>query len=260
METKLKVMSFNIRCDTLMTRAGDADYWPERRPLVTQMIQESTPHILGVQELMEHQVLSIERGLKRSYVHVGKPRDKAPGSEQNAIFYDPDFLLLLDKGTFWLSDTPLVSGSITWDNQNTRIVTWAHFYHKETHRSFTVANTHFDHVSEYSRVKSAEMILNHFGGNNETIILGDFNANPDNSKAFEILSPQFNDALSIGEPIGPLYGTWNNYKPPVIDGERLDWILTSKDLAVETVCVNTFNVAGRYPSDHLPVQAVLTLP
>jgi endonuclease/exonuclease/phosphatase family metal-dependent hydrolase len=249
-------MSFNIRCDILNTDIKDNDYWPSRCDIVSQMLREARPHILGVQELMAHQRNAILAGLDNGYMYVGEPRDDSIYSERCAIFYNPAYLHLINSGTFWLSDTPLVKGSITWENKDPRIVTWAQFLHKQTHRYFTVANTHFDHISELSRQLSAKMLLQYFDSS-ETIIMGDFNSPLESSLTYSILTEKFNDTLSIGIPQGPLYGTWNNYGEPVENGERLDWILASKDLQVDKVKVNTFTVNGKYPSDHLPVEAVL---
>lgn len=258
MTTALKTMSFNIRCDTLRTTPDDPDYWPMRQLILTEMLKRNTPHVLGVQELMFHQVYSVLKGLPSRYRYIGKPRDKSPYSEQCAILYDPHVLLPLNYGTFWLSDTPLVSGSITWNNKDARIVTWAHFFHRYTERIFTVANTHFDHISEESRQRSAQMLLQYFNGT-ETIILGDFNNSVLDSPSYEILSNSFNDALSIGNHKQPLYGTFNNYQEPIVNGDRIDWILSSKDLVVDTVNVNPFNIGGKYPSDHLPIEAIFLL-
>lgn len=43
-------------------------------------------------------------------------------------------------------------------------------------------------------------------------------------------------------------------------GARIDWILTSPDVVTKYAAVNAYCDQGRYPSHHLPVQAVITLP
>ncbi|MET8450548.1 hypothetical protein [Streptomyces sp. NPDC005209] len=58
---------------------------------------------------------------------------------------------------------------------------------------------------------------------------------------------------------GPLYGTFHGYKPLGPDGDRIDWILATPGVTAERATVNTFSRDGRFPSDHLPVQASLTL-
>jgi endonuclease/exonuclease/phosphatase family metal-dependent hydrolase len=44
----------------------------------------------------------------------------------------------------------------------------------------------------------------------------------------------------------------------VPNGTRIDWILT-RGATVHTAGVNTFQHNGQYPSDHLPVQVLITL-
>lgn len=257
MSSVLRTMSFNIRCDTFTTTKDDNDYWPTRAPIVTEMLQQNRPHILGVQELMKHQIYSVISGLPDHYQFIGKPRDKSINSEQCAIIYDAKLMHPLAYGTFSLSDTPLIQGSITWGNKDPRIVTWAHFFHKSTEEIITVANTHFDHISEESRQLSAKTLLKYFDNQN-TIIMGDFNTPNETSVAHSILTEKFNDALSIGKHSQPLFSTWNNYKNPV-EGARIDWILASKNLHINEVRTNTFTVNGKYPSDHLPIEAEFVL-
>lgn len=258
MSTALQTMSFNIRCDTFNTTKDDNDYWLNRASIVTKMLQENQPHILGVQELMEHQIDSILSGLSDQYRYIGKPRDNKIHSEQCAIVYDSKIMLPLHFGTFSLSDTPQIQGSITWGNKDPRIVTWARFLHKESGKIFTVANTHFDHMSEESRQLSAKTLLKCFNDNN-TIILGDFNTPNETSMTYSILTKKFNDALSIGKHTQPLYGSWNNYSQPIENASRIDWILASKNITVNEVKTNDFNIGGKYPSDHLPIEALLIL-
>jgi len=59
---------------------------------------------------------------------------------------------------------------------------------------------------------------------------------------------------------GEQYGTWHGYEQPVPGGVRIDWILTSPDVITRYAAVNLHCDQGRYPSDHLPVQAVIALP
>jgi endonuclease/exonuclease/phosphatase family metal-dependent hydrolase len=44
------------------------------------------------------------------------------------------------------------------------------------------------------------------------------------------------------------------------NGDRIDWILTTPGVTTRRAEINTFHLDGQYPSDHLPVQAVLRLP
>ena len=59
---------------------------------------------------------------------------------------------------------------------------------------------------------------------------------------------------------GEHFATWHGYNPPVPGGPRIDWILTSPDVITRYAAINVYCDQGQYPSDHLPVQAVITLP
>ena len=56
-----------------------------------------------------------------------------------------------------------------------------------------------------------------------------------------------------------LYGTFHGYRPLVPDGNRIDWILATPGVRAHHASVNTFSLEGQFPSDHLPVQASLSL-
>ena len=91
---------------------------------------------------------------------------------------------MLDTGNFWLSETPDLSGSRSWDTSCVRMVTWAVFLNEVDNRKFCVFNTHFDHVSEEARQKSAVLVwdrIKHLRQNLPVFLVGDFN-NPQQIK------------------------------------------------------------------------------
>ncbi len=54
-------------------------------------------------------------------------------------------------------------------------------------------------------------------------------------------------------------GTFANYRAPRPDRARIDWIVVTPDVGVERAAINTFRHEDVWPSDHLPVQAVVTV-
>lgn len=286
-DPSLHVMSLNIRCDIGEgdTSPGHPDYWPGREPLVEKFLALNKPDILGVQELMGHQISAVQRGLSFGYESFGRSRDHDINGERCSIFYNSERLQLKSWNQFWLSDTPQVVASKSWGNMIPRVVSWGLFYDRVTGREFTLANTHFDHLftgSEFpmrkgqvdpsfdnSRIKSAELINTTFAGNTPAILMGDFNSHHSGSKGHElypgtkvhdVLTSHFNDTFdSVDNHQNPAYGTFNNYQAPDLDAARIDWILATPDIAVKETITHTFNVNGRYPSDHLPISAKLQL-
>ncbi|MCK7540963.1 MAG: hypothetical protein MZV63_63770 [Marinilabiliales bacterium] len=66
---------------------------------------------------------------------------------------------MLASGTFWLSATPDVPGSVGWGAALTRIATWVRLYDKTVKDTLLYMNTHFDHISDSARVMSSGVLL-----------------------------------------------------------------------------------------------------
>ena len=262
----LSLMSFNIRCDIAATLPGQADYWPERVPAVQAVLAEELPDVLGIQEGLEHQLAVIGEALPEHYRMIGHGREGGNRGEHSCIFYDSHRLRLRTWDQFWLSDTPDVVGSATWGNDVTRIATWGRFEDSCTGRELMVVNTHFDHKSELAQLRSAEAIIDHtvsFEPGLPTVLMGDFNADAGASRAYSTLvgSGVFRDSWEAAtQRLTPEYGTFPNYKDPVIGESRIDWIAVTPGIQVADAAVNTFRLDDSYPSDHAPVQATVRIP
>src|SRR6186713_989688 len=145
---ELNVMTFNIRYNT---KNDSLNAWPYRKDNAASQIKFHNVHILGVQEALYEQVIDLSQSLSQyKYVGVGRDDGIIKG-EYSAIFYDTAKLILLGSSTFWLSLTPDIPGSKSWDAAITRIVTWAKFTDKRRNRTFFVFNTHFDHIGKEAR-------------------------------------------------------------------------------------------------------------
>ncbi len=179
-EPNLVVMTYNIRYGT----ANDGENsWANRKEMACDVLRRHNPDIVGLQEALRFQIDDIRAALPR-YAEIGGGRDdgKTEG-EYSAILYRKDRLDLDDSGTFWLSDTPETPGSITWGNACTRICTWGRFLRKDTRQAFYLFNTHLDHVSQYSRDRSAVLLAQRIRDRKHAdpvLVTGDFNAGEDN--------------------------------------------------------------------------------
>ena len=73
-------------------------------------------------------------------------------------------------------------------------------------------------------------------------------------------SGAFRDSWTAAQQrLTPEYGTFPNYKDPVIGESRIDWIAVTPDIQVAEAAVNTFRLDDRYPSDHAPIQATVRI-
>ncbi|MGW2093712.1 endonuclease/exonuclease/phosphatase family protein [Promicromonospora sukumoe] len=260
----LHAMSFNVRYDRVgQTQPGQPDYWPERAPLTTAFLRLEQPTVLGVQEVLFHQLPAIEAGLGKHYKMVGFGRDGGAGGEYSGIFYDARRLTVKWWDQFWLSDTPDVIGSATWGNTVTRIVTWAELHDEVTGRDFLHINSHFDHQAENARVRSAQVVRDQVAASGLPVVFtADCNAAAEGSASYDVLVTEggLQDTwLTADRQLTPYAGTFPNYGTPNPDGTRIDWILATPGVEVRSAAINTWTRDGRYPSDHTPVQALLRI-
>ena len=254
----LHVMSYNLR---FAAYAGPHS-WPKRRPVLAELLRREQPTVLGTQEGLYPQLTDIERDLPGYYDWLGEGRAGGRRDEFVAIFFDTRRLEPLASGHFWLSDTPDVPGSKSWGNTSIRMATWARFTDKRTGGELVVLNTHLDNASEYARTRGAELIrdrINEFPPGLPIILTGDFNAAAQRSPQYDVLVAGMADTWTAADDRRtPANATWHGFGPLIPDGARIDWILT-RGARVQAVGINTYNRDGRYASDHLPAQALLTL-
>ena len=109
---------------------------------------------------------------------IGEGRDNDGKGEASCIFYRKDRFECLATDTFWLSETPRVPASKSWNTACTRVCTWGLFKDRFTGKTFRYFNTHLDHISSQARVEGMKMILHEMGqiAQGETVFLtGDLN-------------------------------------------------------------------------------------
>lgn len=255
--TSLVVESFNIRYDN---PADAINAWPNRQHLIYAHLKTLQPDVLGLQEVLHHQLSWLNEQLPDySYIGVGRD-DGVIAGEFVPLFYNKNTITKLDGGNFWLSETPDVAGSIGWQAQLPRVASWGHF--EKDGSDFFVFNVHFSHVSDLARQKSAEFLLTHIpaiAGNKPVILLGDFNM-LNNSAAYKALTSSrllpLTDTATVANAED--VGTYNGFTAG--DSSRIDYIFISNGLKSHDYRTYQLGVAGVYISDHFPISTVITLP
>lgn len=254
----LRVMSYNIRYGT--AEDGD-DAWPLRRGRTLAVIREAAPDLLGVQEALRFQLDELGAALP-DFRELGVGRDDGQtAGEYAAILYRSDRLSPDTSGTFWLSDTPAVPGSMSWGNRITRIATWALFRDRATGARFAVFNVHLDHESQPSRERGVALILERmrqFAPDLPVIFTGDFNAGEDNPAVTAVKAAGFTDTFRAHRPDETAVGTFNAFKGDST-GEKIDYILTRGGWTIDDAQIVRTPPGGRDASDHFAVTALLRL-
>lgn len=256
-------MEFNAATYNLRLNTPDdgPNAWPLRKDAVRALISYHQIDLLGTQEGLMDQVEDLAATPGFAYVGVGRDDGKRAG-EHSAIFYRTERFELLANGDYWLSETPSVPGK-GWDAKCcNRIASWAKLRERHSKQVFFVFSVHFDHEGVIARRESAHLMLRkmrEIAGDSAVLCLGDFNATPE-SEPISIMTTGLRDARQVSQtpPYGPV-GTFNDFKLDAPLQDRIDYIFLGPRWQVLRYAVLTDSHDARYPSDHLPVVARLSL-
>lgn len=244
------VMTYNLRLDT---QSDGVNAWPNRKQKVFMLIKKQKPDILGVQEALHNQMTDMKVGLTNyDFVGVGRDDGKTKG-EYSAIFYRKSRFTVVESNTFWLSETPTVPGSKSWDAAITRVATWAKLYDKKMRDTIFVMNTHFDHIGKAAREKSVGIIkskISLLADKYPVILTGDFNIEPTESAYAIATNGDIYNLQDAGK--SSTIGTYCTFAVNV-PCKRIDYIFYSVGWKVMKYSVIATNDGQYYPSDHLPV-------
>jgi endonuclease/exonuclease/phosphatase family metal-dependent hydrolase len=263
----IRLMTFNI----LVDKRKDAPYsWEYRREQIVSLLKYYNPDILCIQEALEHQKTYLSECLS-DYECFGIGRnDGNLEGEQVPIFYRKDTFTLKDKGSFWLSETPNIAGSIGWDAKCPRTVVWNHLEHKGSDHSLIIANTHYDHVGKMANANSSQLIqkeLSKINPNSSAFLCGDFNSSEQTLAYEQILSFDFKDAakaegvICYGLPFTYHRFMMDRYITDLISLQQehdrifraIDHVFYRGGIRVLRYGILADNRLGVYPSDHFPV-------
>lgn len=259
---KLTVMTFNLRTST----ASDGDHaWRYRRDKAAHIIREHAPDLIGTQEGREHMLAELRL---EAYDWVGAGRRGDHEDEHCAIFYKKEKLELIAQGTFWLSETPELAASRSWDSSLPRICTWAQLREKATGAQVMVFNTHLDHRGPIARQKGMELVWSRIQEMRRekpipVILTGDFNSYPVEPAVRMMRGEiairedkfvQMQDVYAVMDNVGP---SANPEFSGIQEGEPIDYIFVTPEVQIVSAEIDRRTINGMFPSDHYPVIARL---
>lgn len=293
-ERPIHVLSVNVRYST----ANDGENrWAVRKNRLLEVLKDENYDFICGQEVLLHplaewnQQVFISENFPTHAVLV-RSRENTPfAGESTPVFYRKDRWRLDENehGTYWLSDTPEVEGSITWEGQSNcpRVVTGGLFHElspsgEPTGRLVYVFATHFDHIGDLARQKSVELVLQRLANRNRkdvpVILAGDFNCGEKSpairylkgetvSLAGETRMPPMTlvDSFRVCHPDETDISTSNGFRAVVVDpgkpypGTKIDYIMYTESsesgLRATGAEIIRKMVDGKFPSDHFPVRA-----
>ncbi len=256
----LKVMAYNIRYPE---KRDGANYWDNRRDVAMEMLRRYSPDLIGTQELFFRQGEDIVTALPE-YVWLGTARYGIHTNEYMGIFFKKARFELLEMGQFWLSETPDVPGSMSWNVSLPRLATWVRLMDKNTGKPLYFIDTHFAHRREddAARAESSMVIakfLEKLPAGIPVVLAGDFNTGP-GTDAHRVLTRTMKDAWDAASKRKGPTGTFHGFRGGETEERRIDWVLFRAPWTVVEAETITMRRGELYPSDHYPVMATFELP
>ncbi len=259
-EAHLNVMTFNIRYDN----PEDGEHnWKQRKAAAAELILSVDADLIGTQEVLINQLDDL-LALLPDYLHIGVGReDGIDKGEFSAILFKKTRFEVIESGTFWLSETPDVIGSVGWDASMERIASWAILLDRQTNKQLKFINTHFDHRGKKARAESSKLLLDKIAekSNNLPVILtGDFNSTPESEPVQIIYESKilFDAAILNSKKTGPEWTFHGFGKTPEKRRRRIDYVFFNASFEVVEYN-NIFEKVGyTFHSDHNPIHVQLT--
>ncbi|CAM3744626.1 endonuclease/exonuclease/phosphatase family protein [Mucilaginibacter galii] len=268
----LLLLTFNVFAQTFtvgtfnLRNANPADtgnLWVNREPVVVSLIRFHDFDVLGTQEGLKSQIEDLEKAMPE-YQRYGLGRDDGKDNgEHSAIFFKKTKFKLLNKGDFWLSQTP-EKPSLGWDATCcNRICSWVYLQDVQSKKKFYFFNVHYDHRGVIAREESSKLILDKIktiAGKEAAVLTGDFNGDHTSSWYQKVAtSGLLKDTYQGVEHPYVLNTSFNGFGASVKRNNIIDHIFTTGAFSVTKWGVLTDTYHGKYPSDHFPVLAKIVL-
>jgi endonuclease/exonuclease/phosphatase family metal-dependent hydrolase len=167
-------MTFNVRFDS---DEKGVPRWARRRARVLEIIRQSDADLISLQEPDASQWADI-CGSLAGYSPFGVFDDGSGNVEPHGGLFRTNRFDCRDAGVFWLSETPSVPRSVSWETDwEPRAAGWTRILDRTIDRELVFAGTHFD-TSARAWLPSARVLhreLEAIAQGAPTIIAGDFN-------------------------------------------------------------------------------------
>jgi endonuclease/exonuclease/phosphatase family metal-dependent hydrolase len=236
-------MTSNIRFDN---PKDGLQNWNARKLVLQRIIETEKPDIIGTQEGRWPQLLELS-GLLPEYSLFSPHRDWIFERMYPCFFVKLGKFEIIKTGDIWLSETPDIAGSLSFESVFPRLCTWM-----ETNQHFII-NTHLDHIKNTTRDEQIKILvqeINKINTSSKSIILmGDFNDGPSsNVRKILMNSWKLSDTWESSEESS--HHEFNGVKT---DGQRIDWILVDSKIKYQNTKMIKSAENGIYPSDHFPI-------
>lgn len=254
----MKFVTFNIRGAWF---ADGQNALIHRIGMIFKKIDDENPDIVCFQEMTDD-IRDFFTAHFHGYTIIGVGREKDYSGEMTSVMIKNSALDVLGFETFWLSDTPYVSGSrFPCQSEYPRVCTVATLKEKDSSVPFFVYNVHLD-IEEEAALSGVKKVILRIAEDREKygfpfVFAGDFNSDPLSETmrmCFENVSPVF---VEHTEDISfTRHGFMNR-------GEikKIDYIFTDDKTAGTVSEPNVWddNRDGVWLSDHFPISVTFDI-
>jgi endonuclease/exonuclease/phosphatase family metal-dependent hydrolase len=250
---ELCLITCNIRFDN---PADGQNSWKHRRDFLAQTLLKHNPSIIATQEGRIHQLNEFQSSLNDFHL-VDEHRSWIGERMYPALFLKNEAFEYLGSGDMWLSETPDIAGSLSFESAFPRLMTWTKLQIKDSEQNMFIVNTHLDHVKNETRINQitvlAQEIRRVWDETSPLVIMGDFNDSPD-SQVREILMSEFPFLQDAWKMFNKAEETSHHaFTGEMQNGARIDWILVDQKLTVTSCLMDKSVKNGLYPTDHYPI-------
>lgn len=255
----LCLISCNIRFDN---PADGQNAWPHRRDFLAGTLLQHSPAIIATQEGRFHQLMELKDLLKDFFI-VDNHRSWIGERMYPTIFLLEKYFEFLGSGDVWLSETPTVAGSRSFDSAFPRLMTWAQVQMKDSEQKFLIINTHLDHIKSSTRVEQVKVLAREvkrlWDKQSQLLILGDFNDSPV-SEVRQLLLQEFPGLQDAWKLFHQHEETSHHaFMGELDNGSRIDWILLDQKITVTDCQMDKSVKKGHFPTDHFPIVCKIKL-
>ena len=265
-EFSLTVMSYNVYFDLSESQRNADD--------VIVSVNQKAPDIFGLNEAGLAWINKFKADSDISAVYgcaEGKALETASDASYNPIFYRKDRFELIEVTTKWLSSTPDKMSKDP-DAKHYKGITYAVFKDKATGTEFMYMNTHLDGSGDQDahqsmkdlRKRQAEIVKRYVKKYPfmPIIVGGDFNEGPTSAVIGGMsTNTRLKYCMSIADTSININSTdTDSTFTSITGGVVFDYLFVTADcITVQKYEQWDNKINGKYPSDHLPVYAEITI-
>lgn len=251
----LNLISVNIRFNN---PDDGVNAWPHRKAYLAQTLLKHSPHIIATQEGRLDQLKELESELE-DFELIAPHRSWIAERMYPSFFVKKNTFEVIHSFDKWLSETPDVAGSKSFDSTFPRLLTGTILKAHENEAEFFLINTHFDHIKTSTRIEQAKVLCQEVRHalrlEQYLILLGDYNDSPQSNarQQIEHCFPQLVDSWAQCNTCEE--ASHHGFNSKIHAQSRIDWILVDNRLKILESYLDKSHQGELYPSDHYPVIA-----